>query len=364
MANSTINFNIMDTYLHNQSSNLTENTSTSTKMLSPYVILYVATMGFASCIGIIGNLFIIGAIAVNKKLHILSNIFIINLAIADLLVTGLVLPGGIVGNLNKEFLLRNFVLCQMLAAILIISCGCSLWTITGIALNRYIAICHSKIYHTLYSQRTMPFIIAFQWLMGFLIDAPNIFGWGEHGYDEQGQICTYIYTKSYTYTLYLIIGGTVIPMFVVPFCYFRIYFLVRKSSRQLEHNSESVVFNRSNPDVQTLKVVFTIWLVFMTMWSPYTIYVLFDFNGEWPSWLYILVSSIAFWNSSINFMIYGIMNTNFRKSYYYLLTKIFWCCHKKEKTLTSSKITSTNEFRHAVNNKIPGNKNPYEVSGI
>ena len=364
MANSTISFNTTDTYLQNQSSNLTENTSSSITALSPYIILYVATMSFTSCLGITGNLFIIGAIAVNKKMHILSNIFIINLAIADLLVTCLVHPGAVVGILNKEFLLRNFVLCQTLAAIVIISCGCSLWTIPGIALNRYIAICHSKIYHTLYSRHTMPSIIAFQWLMGFILDAPNIFGWGEHGYDEQGQICTYIYTKSYTYTLYLILGGTVIPMFVVPFCYFHIYFLVRRSSQQLERNSESVVFNRSNPDVQTLKVVFTIWLVFMTMWSPYTIYVLFDFNGEWPSWLYILVSSIAFWNSSINFMIYGIMNANFRKSYYYLLAKIFWCCQKKEKDLTSSKSTSTSEHRHAVNNKIPGNKNPYDVSGI
>ncbi|XP_072051729.1 melatonin receptor type 1B-B-like [Amphiura filiformis] len=293
----------------------------STSIYIPYAVV----MAVMSCVGVTGNLFIIGAVIVNNKLHKLPNIFIINLAIADLLVTSLVQPFAIVGVLNKEFLFQRPGLCEMLGSVVLTCCGCSIWTIMGIAMNRYIFICHFKRYRDIYNRRTAPFILAYLWLMGFVIDAPNYFGWAGHGYDTKGQVCSYLYYKSYTYTLYVIFLGAVFPMIVVPYCYLRIYLLVRKSSKNLKQNSDVIIFNRRNKDRKTLRVVFTIWAAFMIMWLPFTIYGTFDFHGNWPRGPLMFANLFGFSNSSINSIIYGVMNKDFREGYTKVLKKILFC---------------------------------------
>ena len=62
--------------------------------------LYLVIAGSASIVGTLGNLGILGAIVCNKQLHHSRNIFITNLAIADLCVTGFADPFSIVGKLS------------------------------------------------------------------------------------------------------------------------------------------------------------------------------------------------------------------------------------------------------------------------
>lgn len=69
----------------------------------PYIII----AGSASVIGSVGNLFVLGAIFSNKKLRHGRNVFLVNLALADLLVTSFGDPFSVLG--MYIFLCSNIV---------------------------------------------------------------------------------------------------------------------------------------------------------------------------------------------------------------------------------------------------------------
>ncbi len=61
----------------------------------PYLII----IGSASIVGTVGNLLVLGAVSTNKQLRNARNSFLVNLAFADLCVTGYADPLSIIGKL-------------------------------------------------------------------------------------------------------------------------------------------------------------------------------------------------------------------------------------------------------------------------
>ena len=62
-------------------------------------IPYLAVVIVALSLGVAGNLLIIFAICSNRKLHTTGNVFMVNLALADLCVTGVADPMCILGKI-------------------------------------------------------------------------------------------------------------------------------------------------------------------------------------------------------------------------------------------------------------------------
>ncbi len=71
----------------------------------PYnVVPYITILGVAAVMGTLGNILVIGAIALmtHKQCHEASNIFMVNLAISDILVTAFIDPFSIVGKYGSN----------------------------------------------------------------------------------------------------------------------------------------------------------------------------------------------------------------------------------------------------------------------
>ena len=237
-------------------------------------IPYLVWLLLVTCIGTIGNILIIASVTLNKKLQVMSNIYVVNLAIADIFVTAIIIPFVGVGLFNDaEFFDIYPTLCITLGVLVVICCGSSIWSIAAISLERYIHICISNIYPRVFNRFSTPFIIIFIWMFPFLCGLPyfEYFGWGRYKYLTRLRICTWTYTN-YLFSLYLIILGLVPPMVIIPYCYVRIYLFVRESKKRvLKHKSNaSIQLNKDTtkwkaPDTKILKVVATIWAVFMAM---------------------------------------------------------------------------------------------------
>ena len=81
------------------------NSSTSGSVLwqrKPYLAVpYVLALGAAAVIGTLGNLLVIATIALmfKRRRRNVGNVFVLNLAISDLIVTSLINPFSIVGEL-------------------------------------------------------------------------------------------------------------------------------------------------------------------------------------------------------------------------------------------------------------------------
>ena len=317
-------------------------------------ILNILFLTFMFLIGTVGNILIIGALFVHARLRVRSNIFIGNLAVADFCVTAIINPLNVVGVIHSQMFYQYPVICDAIGCLCLVSCFVSIWSIAAITLNRYIAICHSgMLYHRIYNRKTIPFIIAGIWIYCFFVDLPNFLGWGEHVFNSRARLCLFDYTVSYSYTLYLVCLAIAIPMFLVSFCYVRILLFAWKSKQRLRKfaNTDSVTCPRipggrnriRTTDVRLLRSVASTWVAFIIMWTPFVIVVLLD-PGDWSGSVFAVAITLAHCNSSINSIIYGATNPNFREGYVKFVKRIgrLMCCGRKPKSETStSDVTSS-----------------------
>lgn len=84
---------------------------------------------------ILGNVFVIAAILLERNLQSVSNHLILSLAVADLLVACLVMPLGAVYEVSREWSLGP-ELCDMWTSSDVLCCTASILHLVAIALDR------------------------------------------------------------------------------------------------------------------------------------------------------------------------------------------------------------------------------------
>ena len=283
-------------------------------------IIFVVVMALMCTLGTFGNILIMISVALDKKLQVLGNVFIVNLAIADLLVTAVTMTFIVVGLFNDAEFFDTFPeMCVFMGVLVVISCACSIWSIAAISVERYIHICHVARYPRLFNRRTVPLLVISLWLIALVVTLPYFDfhnSLGTDGYRDGARQCTWNYKGSYFRSYFLIGLGIVVPMIIIPCCYVSIFFFVKKSTTRLSmHRRNTPGINRKNTDLTIVKTVGAIWVTFVLMWTPYTANILFNFYDTWPDWFVTTGTALGVSNSSINVIIYGIMNKNFRRSY-------------------------------------------------
>ena len=322
--NSSTAFTNSDSWTYNSTTNATPVESLPDITI---IIIYafIIIIPIQSCIGIPGNLLVITAVLTNKKLRVLQNVFIVNLAVADLIITSLVNPFAIAGalsNLNENLFYRLPGLCEFLASASIISAVCSIWSICSIALNRYCYICHRFVYPKIYNTCTIPFIIIALWMIAIMLDFPNFVGLNDHIYNTHIFFCRIENHDSYdiSYTGDLFVFGFIIPVSILCYSYLRIYLITRASSRRIRKHlntrtSANLVDTR---DRRLLKTVAIICMTFLILWTPFFI---LTFNIDHKSWSFLIPPILASTNSSVNVFIYA-KNENFRQAYLDIRTRL------------------------------------------
>lgn len=110
-----------------------------------------------------GNVLTILAIALTRKLrNIVSNYFILNLALSDLLV-GITLPYRLAFYMNKT-LSQDKLICVSRFVIICLACSGSLYNLIVIAIDRYAAIVHPLSYNSYATRKRVLLIIAIVWI--------------------------------------------------------------------------------------------------------------------------------------------------------------------------------------------------------
>ena len=95
--------------------------------------LMFCTIGVA---GLVGNLLVVIAIVANKKMrHSATNLFITNLAVADLIIMLFGVPEIVQFMLNRGWLL-GLTLCKSQRFILVSSLYASIWTLMAVCIER------------------------------------------------------------------------------------------------------------------------------------------------------------------------------------------------------------------------------------
>ncbi|KAJ8300548.1 hypothetical protein KUTeg_022067 [Tegillarca granosa] len=238
-------------------------------------IVFLTALAFSCLIGVIGNTMVIGAVIVYKKLRTMGNMFIVNLAIADLIVVTIVEPFNIVGvTVGPSFFLNNLWICHIVSIVCVMACVCSMLNLAAIAINRYILITKSHIYRNIYTKRR------------------TIYRRVSKIKKQLRKIS--IYSKK-----------------------------DKKRSRKLQD------------DANLALTFFIVFMSFLICWAPFDLLILIDREDRCPQWVYIFFLQIGHFNSSLNSILYGLTNNRFRDGYSTFFKKI---CNYKEKKTDEKKV--------------------------
>uniref|UniRef100_A0A182IPG4 G-protein coupled receptors family 1 profile domain-containing protein n=1 Tax=Anopheles atroparvus TaxID=41427 RepID=A0A182IPG4_ANOAO len=283
------------------------------------LVIWIAIDGVLMVCIFSGNILTIIAVWYYRRLQwLISNLFVLSLAISDIFV-GLTLPYHLAFYMGVD-LGRHKHLCLLRFFVLIIACSVSIWNLIAIAVDRYIAICYPLHYTRLMTKRTALTILGFGWCLAIAIATIPLI-WNKW---DTAQECEFDELLHPWY-----VAGVITPIFsVVWLCLFVVYWRIwREASKHAKQlRAHGGALERSSSDWKSVQVVLLIMGCFTFCWIPYFVVVLtqiFAFVEDSSPTLYKAAFSLAMANSMMNPIIYAWKNTHFRHAFKQLLT-----CHK------------------------------------
>ncbi|XP_031784361.1 octopamine receptor Oamb isoform X2 [Nasonia vitripennis] len=223
---------------------------TAVEWSGPGIIVTLAVLAVVNVMVVLGNVLVILAVYNSIKLRNVTNMFIVSLAMADLMVGIAVLPFSATWEVFKVWIFGD-IWCSIWLAVDVWMCTASILNLCAISLDRYLAVTRPVKYPQIMSPKRARLLVAVVWVLSFIICFPPLVGWKDQKDDElEGNItfpengpfnttssssssgiivpvkpCRWIceLTNDAGYVVYSALGSFYIPTLVMLFFYWRIY---------------------------------------------------------------------------------------------------------------------------------------------
>ncbi|XP_064597537.1 melatonin receptor type 1B-B-like [Liolophura sinensis] len=313
------------------------------------VLLIVVSLCYI-LLGIFGNGLLIVAVFTEKKLRTRCNVFLVTLALADITIQGYVLPFSLFDYIYGRYPVGE-TFCKVNAFTVCYCYGLSLWSLAFIAFNRFVKICHPPKYNLWLSRRNTCLCVAILFLIPVPMNIAPFLGFGDMGYDVILHLCSYLRSGGLMYILMQMLVTVFVPAVLVLIFYSMIFykmFTVRQKLKRVFPNpsAEYIVSKYSRHDITAAYTLLTVFILLVLLMLPYTVTTLGDVHNNWAPAIHIACLYLAYTNSWINWIIYGVMNVNIRNTYRRLLCKKRRTEHQQtEQIQTVSELQNRAQFR-------------------
>ncbi|XP_050068234.1 uncharacterized protein LOC126556791 [Anopheles maculipalpis] len=232
--------------------NVTESTASTivepSDRLVELTVLCLKSLIFGSIIigAVLGNALVIISVHKNRKLRVITNYFVVSLAMADMLVALCAMTFNASVELSGRWLFGPFM-CDVWNSLDVYFSTASILHLCCISVDRYFAIVRPLEYPLYMTQRTVFFMLANVWVLPALISFTPIFlGWyttAEHlaTLKIKPDLCIFVVNKSYA-----IISSSIsfwIPGIVMITMYYRIYKEAVRQRKALSRTSSNILLN-------------------------------------------------------------------------------------------------------------------------
>ncbi|XP_012685397.1 histamine receptor H2b isoform X2 [Clupea harengus] len=292
------------------------------------IVFIVLTIG--------GNVLVCLAVGTSRRLHRISNCFVVSLAVTDLLLGLLVLPISATLELRDGHWPFGGALCNIYISMDVMLCTASILSLLAISVDRYLVISAPLRYPRRVTPPRVAAAITAIWTTSLTVSfVPIHLGWNTWNFSVQNadwQIndekeewsCRYEWNNSYV--LLDSFGTFYLPLLVMCGMYHRIFRVAREQVRRIRAATPS--FARSASAAATArehKATVTLAAVlgaFVICWAPY--YTYFTCMGmraeaDPPEIVHSVVLWLGYFNSVLNPILYPALNRDFRRAYGQLL---------------------------------------------
>ncbi|XP_055033435.2 adrenoceptor alpha 1Bb [Misgurnus anguillicaudatus] len=309
-----------------------------------------------------GNILVILSVVCNRHLRTPTNYFIVNLAIADLLLGTTVLPVSATLEI-LDYWVFGRIFCDVWTVVDVLCCTASIMSLCVISIDRYIGVSHPLQYPNIVTGRRAILAMLGVWILSLIISIGPLLGWKQPPSPDH-TVC--VINEEPFYALFSSLGSFYIPLIVILVMYCRVYVVAKRTTRSLEagvktetmnsgeislrihrgsqdigcgargrahqpRNSLTVKlfkFSREKKAAKTLGVVVG---MFTLCWLPFFLtlpIVSFDVSLRPPETIFKIIFWLGYFNSCLNPIIYPCYSREFKNAFGLILK----CrCHRRRR---------------------------------
>ncbi|XP_072397597.1 melatonin receptor type 1A-like [Diabrotica undecimpunctata] len=272
-----------------------------------------------SALGSVGNVFMISAVMIEDYLRKRGNTFIVNVALADLLVSGLVVPASAVVILAG--LPDNLSVCRFQWFLATLCFLVTVLSLAAIATENYYRLCFSNNSYEKLTRGKITAILVFFWTLCAAISGIQFVK------DVSFDYCRRKYPGLIPYQATISVIMVFLPVLITLVSYIRAGYQVRKFKSRPSFKAP-MTFNWDNMLMHSNIYSFVVFIIF---WLPFGVVLALSTVRKIPNSLFYNLAWFAISKSCVNSILYGISNQHFRGAYINLFQ---YCCCKTTVTFS------------------------------
>ncbi|XP_029211447.2 melatonin receptor type 1C-like [Acropora millepora] len=336
-------------------------------------VVEVTALIILNVLSLAGNILIFISAYTNKRLRTATNLYIIALAVSDLISALIVMPLSTGVLISGKWIYGDAV-CQLHAFFSLFAIYVSSVTMGLTAVNRYTRMCKSDMqYKKWFSMKKSRMLLAFVWMfVACYTSIPRLVGLQRYDFVPGYAQCSIMHLSDLGKKIHY---GIVIPLFFLTpltatiFCYAKVGKMIRQhntsASATLKFKRRSrarVIIRRqfsgrskfSAHEIKLSKSLFAVVFTFMICWIPIWIIVILrrfpNLVGKMPRNVELFCAFLFYLSNTINPFIYAGMNPAFRREFRKILLCKRWPQLAVQSASTEGKLTRTENSQEIVIN--------------
>ncbi|KAG7460224.1 hypothetical protein MATL_G00219030 [Megalops atlanticus] len=273
-------------------------------------------------VGTVGNSLVLAVLLRNGQMHTkTTNLFILNLGVADLSFIVFCVPFQATIYTMDEWVFGPF-LCKAVHFFIYLTMYASIFTLTAVSLDRYLAIRHPLRARELRTPRNALVSIFLVWCLSLVFSGPYLSYYQQVALNGSA-ICIPVwdFRERRAMDVCTFVFGYLVPVLILGLTYARTIRHLLTATDPLEEVSESRQAKR-----KVTKMIVIVVALFCLCWLPHHLVILCMWFGHFPLnqatyALRILSHLVAYANSCLNPFVYALVSKHFRKGF----RKAFGC---------------------------------------
>lgn len=272
----------------------------------------IAYLGVVIFLGIVFNSIIPLAISLKRKSLISYNIFILNIAIIDLIICLYILPVALVNRILSRNAMGE-VGCLINSFVTFFTMGINNSFYMIIAFDRYLCTFHKLRHSQFFTTNKTILVVITIWLFWLVYGLTLSFYQG-FDYEDEGYVC-FLSDGKHNVVVLVVLGciNFLMPICVSTVFYSKLLISLLRARRNVKQLLSKNL--RNNQEVRMIMILIVTVAIFFVCWAPYTFHgVLVSHGVKLTPMVHKVISWSALTNYTLNGWLFGVMNLQFRRT--------------------------------------------------